>query len=340
MAQRIDFSSGSYYVGNPIIYRVVADTPNGICVFHRVVLEVTASLYGGSAQNYLIATTVNKMSQPVESGGMASIDISSALRSVLDNYQYKAEPPTYPLRIVYTLRAWDEFMIGGSTYEEHGIVSHTGATVYPGRLSDRERLVIQTAHPDAIIYVPSTKPTTTPEIVCAGHTYVRPYKDDTHRKPPFPIGMVNVTDQSVLEGRYVLPSTTKDCYEMRIVNRFGYHEYVCMHSLRSAEVKYDVKNSIVARQETLLNISRGVSRKLNDRETWKISTYPLDQAWQQWFLHEFMIAEDSWIKIDGLWLQVHILPEETVKAIDRVKADALTVDFSLQFDITGSPFEM
>jgi hypothetical protein len=36
---------------------------------------------------------------------------------------------------------------------------------------------------------------------------------------------------------------------------------------------------------------------------------------------------------------VHIVPEETTKGIDRAGGSALTVDFTLRFDINGSPFQ-
>lgn len=344
MAQRIDYDSGCYFVGNPILYKVQADSVSGQPVFHRIVLEVTASLKGENSTAHVIATTVIKMSQSVISGEEALIDISSALKSVLDGYKYEATPPNYPLRIAYTLRAWDEYMIDGVVHDEKNghVVTHGGSTVYPGRLSDRERLAYAEQKKDdpeaTISYRGKNKPTdVSAEIVCAGHVYMGPAKAST---PPFTISSSKIPEGTSTSYRYALPSSTPDCYEVRFVNRYGCHEYVCLHSLRSAEVKYDVEDYTVARQETLTEFSRGIVRKKNDRETWRISTFPLDQAWQQWFLHEFLPAEWSWIKINGMWLQVHIIPEETVTSIDRASGKPLTVDFSLRFDIAGSPFNL
>ena len=334
MAQIIEFDSGSYYIGNPILYRVTADTVNGITVFHRVVMEVTATLYGDVAPGHQISSAVNKMSQPVANGGQALIDISSALRSVLNDYQYGPEPPGTALRVIYTLRAWDEYMIDGETYDERNthISTHGGATVYPGTLSDRERM-------GTIEYRGSAKPVlSSPEICVSGQIFVGPM--DSRTEPPFVIGMAELVESMSCDRYYVLPAATPDCYQMRFVNRYGCHESVCVHSLRSASVKYEVKQHVIARQQSLAYTSRGISRKLNDRETWKLSTHPLDERWQQWWLHEVLTAENAWLLVDGLWLQIHIIPEETVTYIDRSKGDALTVEFSLQFDITGSPFNI
>lgn len=335
MAQIIKYYSGSYHVGNPILYSVQADAPNGICVFHRVVLEVTASLRTSSSGE--LRSTVVPMSQPVESGEEALIDISSALRSVLDGYQYEPEPLLNPLYIPYTLRAWDEYMIDGETYDEHNthIATHDGGTVYPGTLSDRERMV---SNPSDIRYRGTCKPSATPEIALAGMVYLRP----EGTQPPFTIRQYTlsgtipstITNPSV----YCLAADTPDVYEFRFVNRYGCLESAIVHSLPSSETKYDVHEYVIARQQSFLYSSRGVSRKRNDRETWKFTTQPLDRAWQQWWLHEALMAETAWIKIDGLWIQCHIIPEDTVAGVDRAKGDALTVTFSVRLDITGNPF--
>lgn len=328
MAQVIEYLSGSKFVGNPILYKVVSDNVTiGTPVFHRVVLEVTASLSGGTA-------AVIKSSQPCGNQEAVSIDISSAVRSVMDGYQYTAEPPRTPLSIRYTLRAWDEYMVDGEVYDEHNthVVTHDGSTVYPGRLSDRERMA------QSITYRGTCKPSTSPEIVQYGMEYLRP----TGTQPPFTI--TDTVINSVTVGQFSSPSlyalaeNDPDCYEMRFVNRYGCHESVLVKALRTTEVKYDVKEHIIARQESISYTSRGVSYKNNDRETWKLSTHPLDMRWQQWFLHEVIPAQWAWLWIDGRFQQIHIIPEETTTGMDRVKGSALTVEFSIRFDITGSPY--
>lgn len=325
MAQVIEYNSGSYFVGNPILYSVVSDNVTiGDPVFHRVVLEVSASLNTGSP-------VVVKMSQPCGNLERVNIDISSALRSVLDGYEYTAAPPAVPLRIAYHLRAWDEYMVDGETYDEHNthVVTHEGGTVYPGRLSDRERM-------GSISYRGTCKPSSSPEIVQYDMYYLRP----SGSQPPFTIREININGSTIPTisgpGVYALPEHDPDCYEMRFVNRYGCHESILVKALRTTEVKYDVKEHIIARQESIGYMSRGVAYKKNDRETWKMATHPLDQKWQQWFLHEFLTSTWTWIYVGG-WLQVHIIPEETVAGMDRIKGDALSVQFSIRFDMTGSP---
>lgn len=331
MAQLISYHSGSYFFGNPILYSVRADSISGTPVFHRVVLEVSAAL------NVSPGWRTIRMSEPVESGQTVEIDISSALRSVADGYEYTIDPPATPIAVSYTLRAWDEYMIDGDVHDETNgrIATHVGGTAYPGRLNDRERLNVS-----SIRYRGTCKPSSSPEIVVSGQTYMRPSGD----RPPFTI------TQTVLTGLqptrfsnpslYALPASTPDCYEMCFVNRYGCHETVTVVGLLTSEVSYDTADHVVARQETIALSSRGIARKRNDRETWHMSSHPLDRQWQRWFLHEFLTAEWSWIRVDGVWLQVHILPGDSRQGIDRQKAAVLAVEFDIRFDIEGSPFAL
>ena len=95
----------------------------------------------------------------------------------------------------------------------------------------------------------------------------------------------------------------------------------------------------IARRETLTKFSRGVSVKQNDYETWKMSSGPVDFRWQQWWLHEPLMAKWAWLNVDSQWMPVHIVSEETTVGIDRAKGNLLEVQFTLRFDINGSPFK-
>ena len=99
-------------------------------------------------------------------------------------------------------------------------------------------------------------------------------------------------------------------------------------------------------QETLKKFSRSVVRKSNDRETWALTSGPLDEAWASWYVHEFLMAEQIWIGLNSslltlnsslLWLPCHVVPEETTVLEDREKAQPLEVLFRLEMDINGSP---
>ena len=90
--------------------------------------------------------------------------------------------------------------------------------------------------------------------------------------------------------------------------------------------------------ETFSRFSRGIYEKSNDYEKWKFSTGPLDKAWVSWYLHEFLTAKYAWILISDNWIPCHIVAEETVVGRDETKSDAISIDFSVELDINGSPF--
>lgn len=326
MAQSIVFHSGSYFIGNPILYSVTADSVGGTPVFHRIILEVSVS-FGGSVRAI-------KMSEPVTNGQTVLIDISSALRSAFDGYEYPVNPPVEMPRVSYSMKAWDEWMTDGDIHTGQ-TATHNGGTCYPGAFSDRERM-------GTLVYRGSRKPRTSPELVCNGQVYYR--STYTGGTPIFSTRtyVIGTDDIRGVTGPslYVLPSSTTDVYEMRFINGYGLYESICVRSLRTTDIAYNKKEYIIARQESISLSSRAVVQKQNDRETWKLSSQPLDKAWMQWFLHEFLLTECAWLKVDGQWLRVHIVPEDTVVGIDREKNGLLTVEFSVRFDMTGSPFAL
>ena len=110
-----------------------------------------------------------------------------------------------------------------------------------------------------------------------------------------------------------------------------------MRSYRTTEMNVSSESYIRAVQETFGSFSRGLVTKKNDYETWKLSSGPLDAAWDSWFLHEFLMAKFVWVKIDGNWIGCHIVPDETVDGIDRTSGNFMQVEFSVQLDINGSP---
>jgi hypothetical protein len=149
---------------------------------------------------------------------------------------------------------------------------------------------------------------------------------------------IAVSDLTQPTSQYYPIDAPADSFELRFVNTLGVHESSHISCLRTVNVNYHVEQYVIARQETLTRFSRGVTAKSDDYEVWRMNSGPLDRRWLQWWLHEPLKSRWAWLKVDGLWLPVHVIPEETVAGIDRTKAEALTVDFSLRFDINGSPF--
>lgn len=344
MASGLILVSGSPLIGSPIVYQVISDTLSGTPVFHRVKLKVTCALTTDNDWTEI------EMSSPVGSHETIYIDISSALRAVADKYQFTPSPPTNYPYVKYYLAAWDEYLLNGIIYSGESNPTTNGSAQSPssalmGAFSDLERLK---ALPNTYGFGErmtskfTRKPSTT-EIVQVGETYIRPQPmvvtiGNIANGPQSTTTLIQGEGQQIINGvsLYALPFGQKDRYQLRFVNGLGCLESINVQSLAKEEVSFETQQFTLARQQKFSDVSRGMAVKRNDTTKYKLSSGPLDAAWQQWFLHEFLMARWAWIKIDDYWIPCHILPDETVQAIDRKTNDPLEVQFTVQLDITGS----
>lgn len=328
--------------GSPIVYSVIASTISGECAFHRVNLEVTVGLYDPTSADG--STQTLTLSSPAESGETLEFDISSALRAAADAYSYSPTPPSSYPYIWYTLKAYDEYMQNGEVHEnvEPSSMSTKTKTLM-GAYSDLERLLSTTGYKSAQHF--TRKPYSTPEIVAVGETMVCPQSfssavslGSVSTGPTSKEVAITTAGLQTVNGRKVFAvASTPDRYEFRFVNGLGCLESVSVHSYRTTEVNLTSESYIVSKPETFNDFSRGLVVKTNDYETWKLSSGPLDQQWQSWFIHEFIMTKHCWVKIGSNWVRCHILAEDTITGMDRSKAGMLEVTFSVQLDINGSP---
>ena len=353
MATAITFHSGSPLIGNPLTYQVTPSAHQSQYTFHRVTLRVTAGLEGDAD------FTTFDFSTPVTSATPVLFDVSSALRAVAEKYQFTAAPPTRYPYVKFNLQAFDDYMIDGTLYENRDAVNYPGLGQYlfafMGAFTDMERLSVDGQSTGLSRW--TRKPfDSSPEVVFSGSGFVLPNDFQAGidyvnyvgngSAGTFPVApTLGPKSTAYVVGTDTIPSfanvyaitAPKDGYEIRFVNGFDCEESVHVTCLRSAEVSIHTDKYAIARQETFKQFSRSLAVKQNNREQWKMSSGPLDRQWQQWYIHEFLMASQAWIKVSGNWLPINILPEETVKSLDRTKADRLAVEFTIEFDMNGSP---
>jgi len=367
MAQAIAFHSGSPLIGSPLTYRVTPSAHGANYTFHRVTLRVMAGLETD------VDYTVFDFSTQVNSSAPVLFDISSALRAVADKYAFSVIPPQRYPYIKFKLEAFDDYMIDGTLYEHQGSKEYPGyghfLFAFMGAFTDMERLTAQTDGMGLEWW--TRKPLTSPEVVFVGKKVVLPSyfvagignvncittssdsssSDDDPEYPVTPTAGPKSTEITIsnsgLQTLYndhdykfqvYAITASDDSYEIRFINSLGCEESVHVTCLRTAEVNIHTDKYAIARQETFRVFSRSLAVKSNNREQWKMSSGALDRAWLQWYLHEFLMARQAWILVNGNWLPINILPEETTTGMNRTKADMLSVEFTIEFDMDGSPY--
>lgn len=343
MAAYLRLVEGSIFNGNPIVFAVTplkieGSTPS----FHRMVFEVKCGMSGGNYETI-------RLTEPVlaEDGTAVQVDISSALRSFRDSYEYSPEPGIMPV-VKFNVSAYDEYMINGNPDQTQPISWLDGDNVRQtlfGGFSDYARL---TATNETMpVHRMSRKPTSAPQLACVGETiiYVDPYSTavdlfssewDAPEAKAFTItkeGQQAVGHTSV----FALPqSEARHRTEFRLINSFGVLESISVPRVYSKKLNITSTNYTVTRRETLRSFSRNAVRKQNDQESWDFMTDPLDEAWLAWYLHEFLMSEHTWINIKGKFLPCIITAEEEITFDDKTKEAMHSVSFTAKLDFNGS----
>lgn len=284
--------------------------------FHRMIFNVMAA-----------GETLAFSSPVLTEGGEVEVDISSALRSVFDGYVWTPNTVTTP-SATWTVEAYDEYMTDGEVKRSDKITLQ-GTATYPGGFSDYERITAQCALPRWF----SRKPTSSPEIVAVGETVCLPA---TGNRPQSRIVTVTTEGMQTEVNAYAVPvDKNAPRLSLRFVNAFGCLESISVPRAYQRTATFTAQEHIMARQERFDTPSHVVVRKQGGTETWRCTSDPVDREWQQWFLHDLLMAEQVWVNISGTWIRVHIIPEEEITYRDETKSDMYLVTFGLRFDING-----
>ena len=344
MARKITLTSGSILAGNPITFRIQPKALSNTPSFHRVIIEVKCGMSGGNFETI-------KLTAPVAiEGNDLEMDVSSAIRVPLDAYEYSPDAATYPL-CKWQLRVYDEYMDSGGA-----VHTHQEELYFPdkdnyycciaGAFSDYERL---TSNGSKDVVKLSRKPTSSPQLTCVGETfaytpaYATPQSltsSGTLERPASKIATIEDEGTQTIDDNslFVLPATERRYRQtFRFINSFGVLESVNVPRVYSKKFAAEFTPYVVSKQETFNSFSRSTVKKINNKESWSFATDPLDEEWQQWYLHEFLMSEHTWININGKFLPCIITSEDDeITFDDKTKKTMHTVSFTAKLDFCGS----
>ena len=349
MASNIRFVSGSILAGNPITFKIKPDDLKNPPYFHRVIVEVNYDNNNGDYET-------NKFPVPViKEGNDVELDVSSAIDTLLKDYQYTPYPATYPM-VKWYIRVYDEYMdsngelhtnVGEQFYPKKPETSDGGATnlrCIAGAFSDIERMVSGATKSVTSL---SRKPQSLPQLMVVGDTYAytpaysnsQDLLDSVTLTAPqsreveiTKEGLQTISEQSI----YAMPKDEgKGRMVFRFINSFGVLECVSIPRTYSKKLSIQSNTYTVTKLETFNSFSRSAVSKKNDRESWLFMTDPLDENWLQWYLHEFLMSNHVWINVKGNWIPVTIIPEDEITFLDKTNTNMYSVSFTAKLDIYG-----
>lgn len=352
MAEQILLTSGSILAGNPITFSIKPSDAGTSPSFHRVIVEVT---YDNNNGNY----EVIKLSVPVtQEGKDVVLDVSSALRVPLEDFQYSPLVATYPM-VKWYIKAYDEYMNsngelktnqGIQYYPQEPNTSDGGATnlrCIAGAFWDIERMVSGVTKSVKSL---SRKPQSLPQLMVVGDTYAYTpaYSESQSLLGSSGLngltapqsreveitkeGLQTIGEQSI----YAMPKDEgKDRMVFRFINSFGVLECVSIPRTYSKKLSIQSSSYTVTKLETFNSFSRSAVSKKNDLESWLFMTDPLDENWLQWYLHEFLMSNHVWLNVKGNWIPVTIIPEDEITFLDKTNTNMYSVSFTVKLDIYG-----
>lgn len=363
MASNIRFISGSILAGNPITFKIKPDDIKNSPYFHRVIVEVNYDNNNGDYED-------NKFPVPViKEGNDVELDLSSAIGTLLRDYQYTPYPATYPM-VKWYIRVYDEYMdsngelhtnVGEHFYPKKPEASDGGATnlrCIAGAFWDIERMVSGVTKSVKSL---SRKPQSLPQLMVVGDTYAY---TPAYPKPQSLLDSPEklVVDQSLVDNPkklvapqsreveitkeglqtigeqsiYAMPKEEgKDRMVFRFINSFGVLECVSIPRTYSKKLSIQSSSYTVTKLEPFNSFSRSAVSKKNDRESWLFMTDPLDENWLQWYLHEFLMSNHIWLNVKGNWIPVTIIPEDEITFLDKTNTNMYSVSFTAKLDIYG-----
>jgi hypothetical protein len=307
-------------------------TPSETLAYHRIVVEVIAALEGVDTE-YISQQFYATIGDESPAGRTKQFDISSALQTVADKYEYTCNAATYP-RIKFRIVAWEELMV-------NGVPSSGTETEYPGKVGQEYQYLfaLQGAYSKADrrasngykkVMAFSRKPTSSPQIVVVGETFaytpafdgteVTPAKvdfsgydfDDLPCGPTSEVVTINTEGLQTIGGVPVFAMSADYASphrrEFRFINSLGVLDSISVYSLAEVVAQSDSTMFSKAVYESFAGFARAFYRKHDGPEKLKMSSGAVDRHWQQWFQHEFCMAKHVWM----------FVPDEKANAANNI----------------------
>ena len=323
---------------------VTPETKSGVA-FHRIIVKVTTSAVAVG-----ITTHEDEVSAPVITEGVGiPVDISSALRSVAEEFVYSAHAAagdvTYPIFDAH-IETWDEWMEDGVVHTNEHLHLGSSSTYYHfilGAFTDFERI---NAELTKSVTTLTRKPSIGEVIPSTGGLYVYPVAFNYTLSTTAPVSAPTTTAVNIasltpnalntIGGRSVyVDGNTDNFYAFQFVNGYGVIESAFAYCLSEEEVTKKVTEYDMTAPMAFNKIDRHVTRKTSSRHQLKMSSGPVTPEWQEWWQEEFLNAETVWMLYKNTWVPVSIVPEETTNGLNLASDDIPTVEFTVKMNFDG-----
>ncbi|MBR1377979.1 MAG: hypothetical protein IJ557_02490 [Bacteroidaceae bacterium] len=348
MASSIALHSGSPLVGSPVVFDIVPSdlSDKTALTFHKVVLQAEISLDGGASSVYSFSHVVAR-----EGGDYhVQIDISSALRSVADSYEYTphltAGEKQYPVLSV-DVSAWDEYLEKGDSHTTTPIQLQTSLHFLLGGFTDYERINSGLTRDVTTL---TRKPITLEVVPHANYLHIAPPSylfmavDWAEGEAPDAPTSIAIDTSILALGKHQLSANTHGIYvsdnddpyvPIQFINGYGVVESIAAITLTGENIEKVVAKHTKTAPMAFNKINRQTARKSSSKHVFELSSGPVTLDWLRWWQDEFLNTSHAWVKISGTWVPCSIIPEDSVAGTDYTEGKLPEVVFALELNING-----
>lgn len=344
------FQESFNFINDPVIVEATNETNVSGSSMHQTVIEVISPLPSGVGESMVAAYTFECETTP---GGTVSVDISSALRALIDPKEWNptvwADKTTisYPSQ-EFAVRVYDRYLKDGvivrgadSSYPSNASSgTGYGAKAYLGGLSELERYALSN-HPtdfyDKLTF--SRKP-------LMGERWG---KNDLKLTSAYSSG-VKSTVHHITDAEATLPSGH---LHFLFVNSMGVYETVS--AVMRESLSYGMESTVhsLVKSPSYQGVPSLATYKNSPRAGFKMSSGYTTREWADWWTTEFLSAKFYWIKMElnnlyksgnaiswaanDIWVPCTITSaEEETLIYDRSEQQLPHVDFDVKLAVSGS----
>ena len=326
-----------------------------------VVIDISGLEWGTSSAFKVVRVNVMYQGKVVgnfhaDTGGQNAIsfDISSALRTIWSDYDFKAEvtkaltgvsTSMRPYR-AYSLEVFSEYLDstdGEFTRTSSGVI--TGGKCAIGALTEWERSNIEHKEDADISSIEgsntrngdaSTKPIGIPERV--GEKSITSWVDisaDGTRTIFYPAGATPAIDSKNAHSPLVVRDT-RPYYDFLFVNRRGAVETCSALMKEAMNIEVETKQYSRVERPTFQPLRSLMAIAKGGRRSWSMSSGYQTRDWVEWWALEFMMSHQWWMLYKGRYVPVIVEPAKKSTTIyDKNKQKMESVEFTVTLAVEG-----
>lgn len=355
------------FAGDPIIAKVKTTLTGK--VFLKISLKCNVKILRVSEeQNY-----VENYTYFVSDDGIAIFDVGNTIQTAFEKFASQEVENNTVLQNLYSASfqlTYKEIYLNGIKEEEGTTVVSEWYNGIMGSLTEYERMTMPDANTSSVIgsgrmltrkpegeIIPKGIDLYVPAVSSVSETIIFGIVQGSESKETskytggiYVPASMKITTDTLSIGFLRIDTTTETGKLKHVVeenssmrhflflNGFGLIESVTAIVRESLNYNIDSEPFIIPGEISFKGYTRVISYSQTPKVELGMSSGYVNRQWAEWWINEFVPTLKAWMLLDGKYIPVAIIPEESNKLFDRSKPDMMSVQFKVQYSFSGGTF--